>query len=115
MFGEHRLALMLRAEFVALSLLQEAYRGGRGGGERRRQRRGENEGGRVRAHGIDDRRLGGDIAAERSKSLGESPFNDVDLVHDAVSFGDTSATRTVQTNRMHFVDIGHGVVTARKI
>src|SRR3984893_5825207 len=115
MFGEHRLALMQRAEFIALSLLQEAYGGCRGGGERWRQSRGENEGGRERAYGIDDRRLGGDIGAKRSKSLGERPLNDVESIHDAVAFGDASATRTVETDRMHFVDVGHGVVTARKI
>src|ERR1700731_1159147 len=57
MFGEHRLALMLRAEFIALSLLQEAYGGCRGGGERWRQSRGENEGGRERAYGEEDRRF----------------------------------------------------------
>src|ERR1700737_4603234 len=101
MFGEHRLALMLCAEFLALSLLQEAYGGGRGGGQRRRQRRGENEGGRMRAHGIDDRRLGGDIAAQRSKSLGKSPLDDVDLVHDAVAFVDASAMWTVEPDGMH--------------
>src|ERR1700730_18967866 len=35
MFGEHRLALMLRAEFIALSLLPTAYGGCRGGGDSR--------------------------------------------------------------------------------
>ena len=69
----------------------------------------------MRAHGIDDRRLRGDIAAERSKSLGERSFDDVDLTHDAIALGDAAAMRAVKTDRMHLVHIGHRVVAARQI
>ena len=89
--------------------------GHRAGRDRRGQRRGENEGGGVRTHGIDDRSLCGDIAAKRSKSLGERSFDDVDLVHDAIALGDAAAMRAVETDRMHLVHIGHGVVTSRQI
>ena len=69
----------------------------------------------MRTHGIDDRSLCGDIAAKRAKSLGERSFDDVDLVHDAIALGDAAAMWAVETDRMHLVHIGHGVVTSRQI
>src|SRR6202011_6204198 len=59
------------------------------------------------AQEIDERRGGGDIAAERAKGLAEGTLNDGRAVHDAVALGNATAARTVEPDRMHLVEISH--------
>src|SRR6185312_4065 len=107
------------AILVALTLpgrgLEMPDRGGRGGTDRRWQRGGEDEAGRIGAYRVDYPGASGDISAEATEGLAERAFQDIDAVHDAVALGDTAATRAIHADRVDLVDIGHGAVSFREI
>ena len=110
---EHGLALMLIAPDRAI--LQELHGRLRRRGDGRRQGGGEDEGGRIRAHRIDDRAIRGNIAAERAKTFGERALDDIDFVHHAVAFGNAAAARAIKADRMDLVHIGHRMIAMREI
>lgn len=80
------------------------------GGDRRRQRSGEDETHGEGTHGIDDHLGRGDIAADHTDGLGHGALDDVHLVRHAQLGGDTGAARAVHAHRMHLVEVGEGVV-----
>src|ERR1700730_15838604 len=59
------------------------------------------------AQEIDERRRARDIATDRAKGLAEGTLNDGRAVHDAVALGNAAATRTVEPDRVHLVEISH--------
>ena len=106
--GQRRLTLMPGALFARRLQMPDGRAGARRDG--RGQGRREDEGRREGAHGVDDVGLGGDIAAQRAKPLGQRALDDIDLVHDAFALADAAAARAVHANRVDFVDIGERVV-----
>ncbi|MCY1412864.1 hypothetical protein D9M71_282820 [compost metagenome] len=80
------------------------------GGDRRRQRGGEDETHSEGAHGIDDHLGRGDIAADHADGLGHGALDDVHLIGHAQFGGDTGAARAVHAYGMHLVEVGEGVV-----
>ncbi len=115
MFGQRRLALMAGAQIDALLAFQHLHGLLRRGGERRRKRGREDERGRVGAHGVDDRGIRRDIAAQSAKALGERALDYVDAVHLAVAIGDAAAARAIKADGVNLVEIGHGVVARGEI
>ena len=83
-------------------------------GDRRRQRRGEDQAAGDRADVIDDPAVAGDVAAEHAEALGQRALDDVDAVRDVVPLRDATALAAVHADGMHLVDIGHGAVTDRR-
>lgn len=51
----------------------------------RRQGRGEDEAGRIRAHRIDQRTAAGEVTAETAECLRERAFDDVDAMHGTIT------------------------------
>src|SRR5690606_5035681 len=84
-----------------------AERGGQGGGE--------DEFGRIGAYRVDDRGIGGDVAAHDAEPLGQRPLDDVDAVHQPFTLADAAAARAVHAHRVHLVDIGEGVELVGKV
>ena len=74
------------------------------------RRRGENEAGRIGTHRVDHRAWAGDIAAQCPKGLGQRSLNDVDPIGQAIAVANPAAARTVHTNSVYLIDIGHGAV-----
>ena len=91
-----------------LAGFQVAHTGQGAGGDHRRQSGGENKAGRETAHIIDQHRAPGDIAADQAISLAKGAFDDIDLIGDAVAFGDAAAARPVHADGMNLVEIGQG-------
>ena len=89
--------------------------GGRRRADRRRQRGGEDEAGRIGAHRVHHLCAAGDIAAEAAERLGQRALDHVDAVHGVVALADAAAARAVHADRVHFVDIGHGAVALGEI
>src|SRR5215472_19218980 len=59
------------------------------------------------AQEIDERRRARDIAADHAEGLAEGALDYRWAVHDPVALGDAAAARTVETDGMHLVEIGH--------
>src|SRR6185369_4068543 len=59
---------------------------------------------------IDDHRVGGNVAAHHAERLAERAFDDVDLGHHPVAFGDARAAGAVHADRVNLVEVGHGAV-----
>ena len=95
--------------------LQVLDRGDRTGGQRRRQRRGEDEARGKRADEIAERGRRGDIAAHDAERLAERAFDDRQAVHQAFALGNAAAARTVHADGMHLVEIGHRAVLVGEI
>src|SRR5438045_3078651 len=87
----------------------------RGGSDRRRYRGREDEARRGRTDRITDHRIGRYVATHDAKALGQYPFDNVDVVHDPIALGNASATQAVETDGMHFVEVGQGPEFCRQI
>src|SRR5581483_5658297 len=61
-------------------------------------------------HSVDEGRRSGNIAAHAPEGLGQRAFDDGQAVRLAVALADASAARAVETDRMYFVEIGHGTI-----
>ncbi len=79
------------------------------------QRGGEDEAGCIGADGIAAFAAGGNVATHEAKAFGQRTLDDVDLGADAVAFGDAAAGRAVEPDRVHFVEIGDGIVAAGEV
>src|SRR6185437_12117501 len=80
-------------------------RGNRGSEGRR-----ENEPRCVGADRVADDPRSGYVPAHDAETLGEGTVDDVDAVHDAIALGDAAATRAIEADSVHFVEIGQGIV-----
>src|SRR4029079_18674514 len=58
---------------------------------------------------------GGDVAAHHAEALGQGAVNDIDAGHDAFALGDATAAGAVHADRVHLVEVGHGVVLLGQI
>ena len=85
------------------------------GSEVRAKRRGENEAVGKAADHIHQQCRPGDIAAHDTERLRERSFDERDTIGDALLLGNASAARSVETDRMDFVEIGDGTVLLRDI
>src|SRR5471030_2426319 len=85
------------------------------GGDGRRERCREDETWREGANTVN--KFGGrrDVSSHDAEGFGERTFDDVDPVHHPVARRDTSTTRTVQADAMHFIEIGQSAILAREI
>jgi hypothetical protein len=90
-------------------------RRGRSRADRRRQRRREDEAGRVGAHGVDQIGVGRNIAAETAESLRELTFDNVNPVHHAIALGDAAAMGTIHSDSMNLVDVSQRAIPFREI
>ena len=88
--------------------MADRRRGGRA--DRRRQRGGEDEAGRIGAHRIDQRAAPRDIAAQATERLGERALDHVDAPHHALLLGHAAAARTIHADGVHLVQIGHRAI-----
>ena len=95
--------------------LQMPDAGQRAGGDRRRQRGGEDEAGGKAADEIADRGRCRDIAADHAERLRQRAFDHGQAMAHALAVGDAAAVRAVETDAMHLVEIGHGVVGVRDV
>ena len=95
--------------------LEVAHAGQRPADHRRRQRGREDEAGRDRAHRVDQRRRARDVAAHAAERLRQRPLDHGEPRHLAMRLGDAAAARTVQPDRVHLVEIGHGAVALGEI
>src|SRR6266481_4858364 len=87
----------------------------RGGSHCRRHRGCEDKTWRSRADRVADHGIGRDVAAYDAETFGQSPFDDVDAVHNAIPRGDAGASGAVKTNGVDFVEIGEGPKFRRQI
>ena len=94
--------LTLALERAFLEMLDRSQRTG---GNRRGQRRGEDEPAREAADEVHQIGRGGNIAAHHAERLAQRAFDDVDAVRRLVPVGDAAATWTVHPDGVHFVDI----------
>ena len=115
-----QLALQRRGAFLQpqaflLAGLEVAHSLQRTGGQRRRQRRGENEGRGIGADEVDDIAVGRDIAAHAAKGLGQRAFDDVDPVCLLIAFGYPATVQAVEPDRVDFVEVGQRAVLFREV
>ena len=103
----HALLLTLTLERAFLEMLDRSQRTG---GNRRGQRRGEDETGGEAAHEIAQRLGRRDIATNDTVGLGQRAFDHGQFVHQAFAFGNAAAARAIHANGMDFVDIGHSAM-----
>src|SRR4030095_8063110 len=91
----------LMAVALPLRRFEMPNRRGGCGTDSRRQRGGENESRRVRAHRIDDFGASRDVAAQTSERLRQRALDYVDAVRGPFPRGDAGATPAVHAGRMH--------------
>ena len=89
-------------------------RGRRGRGNRRRQRRREDEPRRIGAHRVDHRLRTRDVTAEVAERLRQRSLDHVDLVEQPFALRDPAAARPVHADRVDLVEIRHRIVLARQ-
>src|SRR5690606_20724268 len=75
----------------------------------------ENEAWRVGTHHVDQQSRACDVAAHHTKPLGEGTFDDVHLVEHAIAFSDATTAWTINTDRMHLVEIGDAAILVGKV
>ena len=103
------------ARALLVRLLEVADAGQRAGDQHRRQRRREDEAGRIAADAVDDRPVGRDIAAHHAERLAERAFDDGQPVGDRVALGNAAAMIAVHAHRMDLVEIGQRVIFVGKV
>ncbi len=99
---------------MSRTALEQPHRGAGRRGDSGRQGGREDEGRRIAAHRVYEGGVARNIAAERAETLGECPFDDVDLRHHAGGLANASAARAIHADRMHLVNIGHGAIALRQ-
>ena len=95
--------------------LEVADAGERAGDQHRRQRGGEDEARRIAADAVDDRRVGGDIAAHHAERLAQRALDDRHPVGDPVALRNAAAARAVHADRMDLVEIGQRAVAVGEV
>ena len=97
---------MSDTHFVVRFQIAHACR--RTGGQGGRQRGREDEAAGIRADRVDDHRVGSDISTHHAECLSQGAFADVDLIHDPIAFGNTTAALAVHADGVHLIKVGHG-------
>src|SRR5687768_16567134 len=93
--------LLLKLTFL-VAAPEMAHAGDGAGNDGRGERSRENKTRRVRTDGIDDHAVGGNISADQSNSLGKGALDDIHIVEEAVSLGNSATGWTVHADGMNF-------------
>src|SRR5712671_285516 len=92
-----------------------ANTGQRAGCDSRRQSRGENKTGSEAANEVADCRRRRNISAHHAESLGQRALDYCQAMTQSLAVSDAAAARTIETNGVYLIEIGHCALRLRDI